>query len=150
MLFHRRALMVVSLTLGMLLLTSPVCSAPPDDKRTADEIEAAAKKAGENGEKLAKAVRDGNENVAKSMIGAEVNVGGRPVQRTKDQWTLKCPWGITVIATKITNNADPNVEIEENSCCAWGTLKSIDLVNKTITLENVELIYLEKMNWPKE
>jgi hypothetical protein len=145
------AVVVVLVTFVAVLLSTPLSwSAPPEDKRTADEIVAAAKKAGEAGEKVAKAVRAGDEATAKSMIGADINVGGEPMQRSKEQWTIKCVWGITVVATKINAEADPKVELEGNTCCAWGRLKSVDMATKTITLENVELIYVEKMNWPKE
>ena len=141
-------LALVSLAL-IVAWPSPARSGPEEDRRTADEIVADSKKAGERGEKLAKAVREGDEAVARSMVGVEVIVGGKPVQRSKEQWTLKSPWGATIVATKINGEADPNVEIEESSCCAWGKVKSVDMKTKTITLEDTEMVYVEKINWPK-
>ena len=143
----RLSIVLMLVTTGLLIAIAR--GGPPEDKRTADEIEAAAKQAGENGVEFAKAVRAGDEAAARSMIGADINIGGERTQRSKEQWTIKSPWGITIVATKINGEADPNVELENNICSAWGKLKRIDMKTKTITLENTELIYVEKLNLPK-
>src|SRR4051794_1660459 len=51
---------------------------PEELRRQADETVAAAKKAGENGMALAKAIQAGDSAAANTFVGQDVNVGGKP------------------------------------------------------------------------
>ena len=136
---------------GALILSAAVRADEPteaqikEDKRKADETIAAARKAGENGEKLAKAIKDGDASTANTYVGQEINVGGKPTKRTKESWTIDCRVGITVVATKLTEEHNPEIRLEGDVASAWGKVKSIDMKSKTVTLEDTELIYVEYM-----
>ena len=140
-------LRILAGVIGAMLLAAPMVALADGSSgdKTADEIIAAAKKAGENAVKLAELIKAADQSAAEKMVGQDINIGGIPTTRSKESWTMRSPQGITVVATKLQGENNPDVKLEENSVCMWGKLKSVDVRNKSITLENVELIYVEWM-----
>jgi len=106
-------------------------------------VTAAAERAGKNAEQLVAAIRASDAGAAARWVGADVIFTGNPTTRSADTWTINAS-PVTVVATKLKGTHNPTAKLSRNSCVAWGKVKSIDVQKKTVTLEDVELLYMEE------